>query len=652
MMKTIQTVCPRDCYSTCSLEAKVDGNGRLVKLSGNREHPITKGFTCIRSPKEPRRIYQNRILYPQIRTAAKPGRNFTRASWTEALDTVAEQINMVLDRWGPEKLLLLHYAGNMGLLVEQFSQRIWKALGATETDHSICSLSGHAGLGLHYGLGYGLQPEELVHQNLILFWGFNPIVSAPHIWALANNARKQQGARIAVIDSRRSETAKKADLWIAPRPETDVALANGVANQLIQQNHMDGMFIDAWAIGFDTYKEQVAKWSLEKTAGATGVKEHGIEKLAQLYDEHRPSATMIGIGFQKSNQGAQAVRAVSLLPSLIGQHRGFFYGNSSGMDVDTKYLTGQSLVGKSPKVTSQVALSDAVLAGEFKFIYVYGTNPALTLPNQTAFRRGLVKNDVFMAVHDPHWNETADFADVALPATSYLEKEDIVVPWSHWHVRKSNRVIAPLGESQDEIEVMVGLAKRLNIGSEMVYEPPWKALEKAFEGALAKDAFQQLLNGNRVQMKYKPLDEYQTRSGKIEFVSESDRRKGSTDFPYFEPTQTGPDEYLLLNSAVREYTHTQFQDIFGPIPAIVWINPHDAENHGIRNNDEVFLTNRLGKINASAQITGDVPVGVLWSPRQFPGKNGVPLNTICPGTPQHLGGGSVFNSTVVRIGPV
>ena len=648
-MKTIQTVCPRDCYSTCSLEAQIDDNGWLVKLSGSSENPVTRGFTCMRSPKDPERVYKNRILYPQIRNGSKPGRNFTRASWKEAFDTVSRQINTVLDRWGPEKLLLVHYAGNMGLLVEQFSQRLWKALGATETDHSICSLSGHAGLELHYGLGYGLQPEQLVNQNLILFWGFNPVVSAPHIWALANDARKQHGALIAVIDSRRSETAKKADLWIAPRPETDVALANGIANHLIQQNQIDGEFINAWTIGFDMYKEQVEKWTLEKTAAATGVQGRRIEKLAQVYGEHRPSATMIGIGFQKSNQGAQAVRAVSLLPSLIGQHRGFFYGNSSGIDVDTNYLTGQSLVRKSPKMTSQVALSDAVLAGEFKFIYVYGTNPALTLPNQTALRRGLVKSDVFMVVHDPHWNETIEFADVVLPATSYLEKEDIVVPWSHWHVRKSNRVIAPLGESKDEIEVMLGLAKRLNTGSEMVYEPPWEALEKAFDGALAKDTFQQLLDGNQVQMKYKPLDEYQTSSGKIEFVSESDGKKGSTDFPYFEPTKTGPDEYLLLNSAVREYTHTQFQDIFGPIPAIVWINPQDAEKNGIKNNDEVFLTNTLGKINASTQITDDVPVGVLWSPKQFPGKNGVPFNTVCPSTPQHLGGGPVFNSTVVRI---
>ena len=648
-MKTIQTVCPRDCYSTCSLEAQIDDNGRLVKLSGSKENPVTRGFTCMRSPKDPERVYQNRVLYPQIRNDSKPGRTFTRASWKEAFDTVTGQINTVLDRWGPDKLLLVHYAGNMGLLVEQFSQRLWKALGATETDHSICSLSGHAGLRLHYGLGYGLQPEQLVNQKLILFWGFNPVVSAPHIWALANDARKKQGALIAVIDSRRSETAKKADLWIAPRPETDVVLANGIANHLIQQNRIDGEFINAWTIGFDIYKEQVKKWTLEKTAAATGVQERHIEKLAQVYGEHRPSATMIGIGFQKSNQGAQAVRAVSLLPSLIGQHRGFFYGNSSGIDVDTNYLTGQSLVRKSPKVTSQVALSDAVLAGEFKFIYVYGTNPALTLPNQSAFRRGLVKNDVFMVVHDPHWNETVDFADVVLPATSYLEKEDIVVPWSHWYVRKSNRVIAPLGESKDEIEVMVGLAKRLNTGSEMVYEPPWEALERAFDGALAKDTFQQLLDGNQVQMKYKPLDEYQTSSGKIEFVSESDAQKGSTDFPYFEPTKTGLDEYLLLNSAVREYTHTQFQDIFGPIPAIVWINPRDAEKNGIKNNDEVFLANTLGKIRASTQITDDVPVGVLWSPKQFPGKNGVPFNTVCSSTPQPLGGGPVFNSTVVRI---
>lgn len=648
-MKTIQTVCPRDCYSTCSLEASVNDSGRLVKLKGSSEHPVTRGFTCIRSPKDPQRVYQNRILYPQMRNHPKPGRTFDRVSWDDALDRVSNRINTVLEKWGPEKLLMVNYAGNMGLLVEQFPQRLWKAIGASETDHSICSRSGHAGLGLHYGLGYGLQPEQLIDRKLIVFWGVNPMVSALHIWNLANDARKKQGTLIAVIDSRRSETAQKADIWLAPRPETDVALAFGIANCLIQRDHIDGEFIDNWTVGFDTYKKHTRKWTLEKTAEATGVPENLVEKLAHIYGKHKPSATMMGIGFQKSTQGAEAVRAVSLLPALTGHHRGFFYTNGAGTFVDTKYLNGQSLITKSPKVVSQVALSDAVLDGKFKFIYVYGTNPALTLPNQNAFRQGIVKNGVFVVVHDPHWNETADFADVVLPATSYLEKEDIVVPWSHRHARKSNRVIEPLGESKNETNVMVDLAKRLNIDSPMIHEPPWEALEKAFDGALEIGSFKDLLEGNRVCVKYRQPDEYQTLSGKIELYSERAEKKGSTPFPDFKPLKLGPDDYILLNSAVKEYTHTQFQDIFGTIPAIAWINPEDAAKNGLKADSEICLTNALGTIKVTVNITDKVPESVLWSPKQFPGKDGVPFNVLCPSTPQKLGGGSVFNSTVVRI---
>ncbi len=648
-MKTIQTMCPRDCYSTCSLVASVNDSGRLVGLKGSSEHPVTRGFTCIRSPKDPKRVYQNRILYPQIRTHFKPGRTFDRTSWDDALDRVTNRMKTVLEKWGPEKLLLVGYAGNMGLLVEQFPQRLFKALGASETDHSICSLSGHAGLGLHYGLSYGLQPEQLQDRKLIVFWGVNPVVSAVHFWALANEARKKKGALIAVIDSRRSESAQKADIWLAPRPGTDVALAHGIANCLIQSGHMDSDFIDNQTVGFDTYKKQTQQWTLEKTAKATGVPEHLVEKLAHIYGKHKPGATIMGIGFQKSNQGAEAVRAVSLLPTLTGLHRGFFFTNNAGTFVDKEYLNGQSLVTKSPKVVSQVALGDALLDGEFKFIYICGTNPALTLPNQTAFRRGIIKNDVFVVVHDPHWNETADFADVVLPATSYLEKDDIIVPWSHRHIRKLNRVIEPLGESKNETDVMVDLAKRLNIDSPIIHEPPWEALEKAFDGALETGSFKDLLEGNQVCLKFRHPDEYQTPSGKIELYPQRAEKKGSTPFPDFKPLKLGPGDFILLNSAVKEYTHTQFQDIFGNIPAIVWIHPKDAQKYNITDQDDLYLTNALGKIRVAAQITRNVSEGVLWSPKQSPGREGVPFNILCPSTPQKLGGGSVFNSTVVKI---
>ncbi len=536
-METIQTVCPRDCYSTCSLEASVDDRGRLVKLKGAVDHPVTRGFTCVRAPRDPERVYQNRILHPHIRTGPKPGRAFERVSWDEALDRVSDKIGSIIDRRGADKLLAVNYAGNMGLLTEQFPQRLWKALGASETDRSICSKSGHAGLKLHYGLGYGLQPEQLREQKLILFWGINPVVSAPHLWALATRARKENGATLVVIDPRRSETAEKADLWLAPRPGADVVLAHGIASLLIEQDLIDHQFIRNQTRGFDEYRRQVRGWTLSKTAETTGVAPAEIHHLSSQYGTRRPAAIVMGIGFQKSIQGAEAVRAVSLLPALIGLHRGFFYTNGAASFVNTRYLSGQGHATPPQVTVSQVALGRAVLDGRFELIYVWGTNPALTLPDQGAFRQGIVKNDVFMVTHEPHWNETADYSDVVLPAASYLEKEDVVLPWSHSHVRMSNRVIEPLGESRDETRVMRDLAIRLDAGSDMVNESPWRALETAFADALEGNGFERLMQGDPVSLKCRPREEYQTPSKKIELIARGATRKGASPFPAAAPSE-------------------------------------------------------------------------------------------------------------------
>ena len=249
MMKTIDTVCARDCYDSCFIKALVDENGRLTAVKGDDAHPLTRGFVCMRGNKDAERVYRDRVLHPNIRSSAKPGRFFERADWDSALDRVAQKLKAVLDRCGPEKVLLLRYSGNMGLLTGCFSQRLWNTIGAVQTDGALCSASGHAAINAHFGASYGLQPETLASRRLIVFWGGNPVVSAPHWWALAAKARRDNNARIVVVDTRRSESAAKADLWLAPRPESDVALAYGVARSIIEAGRHDAEFIRRWTTG-------------------------------------------------------------------------------------------------------------------------------------------------------------------------------------------------------------------------------------------------------------------------------------------------------------------------------------------------------------------------------------------------------------------
>jgi anaerobic selenocysteine-containing dehydrogenase len=633
------------------MAAEVDRTGRLVSTRGDGNHPITQGFLCPRGNKDAERVYTNRVLKPCVRAGTKPGRRFMEQPLHKAMDLVAARLKETIEKWGAERVLLLDYSGNMGLLASEFPRRLWNAVGATRTDYSVCAESGRAGLSLHYGLGYGLQPEDLSHSKVLVYWGFNAAVSSPHLWSLAVKARKAGRAKIVVVDPRRSETAAQADLWIRPKPGSDVALAYGVARHWIHEGMVDKGFIRHWVHGFDAYGDEAMTWAPDRVEDCTGLDAASVESLAEIYGENAPRALIMGIGFQKSRQGAEAVRAISLLPALLGEHRGFFYVNAPGYLVNHAYLTGTSLAGKKPRVVSQVGLSRLAAQGEFKFIYVYGMNPAVTLPDQQAFRGGLTRDDVFVVVHETHWTETCDFADVVLPAQTYFEKEDVVIPYAHRYPRKSAQVVGPVGESVHEIDVMQELARRLNLKQEWLFEDPWKAVEKALENSLEAGSFHDLLAGAPVKLKSRPRDEYQTPSGKIELLSRVAGARGYSSLPRQISLDLGSGEYLLLNSSDRRYTHSQFQEVYGPIPAMVRMHPDDARFLGVEDGTMVTLFNGLGKTTARVQITDSVPTGVLWSPKQFLGLDGSPQNSLTESRPQDVGGGSVYNSTVVRVRP-
>jgi anaerobic selenocysteine-containing dehydrogenase len=358
---------------------------------------------------------------------------------------------------------------------------------------------------------------------------------------------------------------------------------------------------------------------------------------------------MIGLGLQKSVYGAESVRAVSLIPALLGHHRGFYYTNSGGRLINFSYLTGEGLAKRKRRVVNQVSLGGLLEAGEFGFVYVNGMNPAVTLPDQGAVRRGFSREDVFLVVHDTHWTETARYADVVLPAATYLEKKDVVVSDSHPHVRKSERAVEPLGESRREAWVMGALAERLGLGEAWLRDDPWEAFVKATEGAFEDGTPADLLNGKTLRLKPRPMEVYQTPTGMIEFVSKTALKSGSSPLPVQLPLPTHDGKYTIITSASPNYLHTQFQDVYGPIPAVVWMNPEDAEAMGTFDGDPVSLKNELGTVSIRIKVTDRVPRGVLWSPRLLTGLSGVPQNTLFPSSTQEIGGGPVFNSTRVEI---
>ncbi|MCU0288001.1 MAG: molybdopterin-dependent oxidoreductase [Acidobacteria bacterium] len=650
-MKTLKTMCARDCYDSCFILADVDDNGVLVSVKGDPDNPVTQGFVCPRGKMDNNRVYKNRVLFPQIRVGDKPGKLFQRTGWDETLDTISNKLKEIIKTHGRESVLLLDYSGNTGLLSEVYPHRLWNALGASRTDGAMCSKAGRTALSLHYGNYYGLQPEELCSRDLVVFWGFNAPVSASHLWAQALKARKP-GAPIIVVDPRKCEAAKNADLHFQPKPGSDVALVMGICRILIEKNWLAHEFIEKYTLGFDILEKEIMSWSPQRVQIETGLNWHEVETLAEFYGKSKLSATLMGIGLQKSFNGADLVRAVSFIPALRGLHRGFFYSNSDGFLIDYNFIAGDSLANIQAKTVSQVALSELIRDGVFKFIFIYGINPALTLPNQSAFCRGLVGKsgkEPFVVVHDTHWTNTADYADVVLPAQTFFEKQDIVVTWVHRYIRLSPRVIEPLGESRDEIWLMQELARRLNIHDEWVLANPWQELEKAFNDALANGNFQDLLNGKDLMLKLKAPNCYETPSGKLEFSSSRAVQMGIHPIPRHSSIKHEADEFILLNSAVRNYTSTQFTESYGPIPAVVTINHADAARLNINENDRVKLINNQGCVSVNVEISHAVPQNVLWMPRLSITLDGKPMNELTPSLTQPIGGGPTFNSTLVKI---
>ena len=631
-MPIIKTVCQRDCPDTCFIDAIVD-NGRIVSMKGSRDNPVTQGFLCPRGMGDPTRVYSDRrVTYPHVRSEQEDSRRFARVAWDEAITLVSKKLNHTIETFGKESVLLYDYPGNQGFLAWQYPRRLWFALGATTTDYALCSNSGHAGIGLHYGLAYGLQPEELVKMKVVIFWGNNSKISSPHQWAFAAKARSEQSAIIISIDPRKSPTSESADIWIQPHPGSDVALSYGIARYLILRNSVDAEFVLKWTTGYEDYRDEAMKWTPERVEEYTGVSWDMIEKVGDLLMTNRPAAFMIGLGLQKSAQGAEAARAVSLLPALLGYHRGFHYGDSRGRFVDWPYFNGAGLSKNKGKVINQVSVGDRFEAGEFKFVFVLGTNPVVTLPNQSAVRKGLGREDVFVVVQDTHWSETTAYADVVLPSPTYLEKRDVNLSDHHLYSRLSEQVIVPIGESKHEIWVMQELAKQLSRKEEWLFEDPWKALQKTLAGSYQEGDLKDVLDGSILQLKSRPTCEYQTPSGKIEFAASKASEMGVGPLPVQDTVEGSNEWFTLLNSSISKYTHSQFTDVYGPIPRVFWINPKDAAKGGIQDGDVVDVFNELGGVTLRAKLTEKISAGNLWAPRPLIGLNGNPLNVLVPGT--------------------
>ncbi|MDW8034896.1 MAG: molybdopterin-dependent oxidoreductase [Candidatus Korarchaeum sp.] len=627
-------ICQRDCPDACSL---IVGNDNL---RGDPDHPVTRGFACQKASRF-LEYYRSskRVLYPHVRV----GDGYERVSWDEALDLVADELKRVLDSYGPEEVLVYDYAGSTGLVDRKYPKRLFNAIGATSLRYTLCDEAGEEAIELHYGSSYGAFPEDMEEASLLVIWGADLSATSVHAYKTVVDLRAA-GKEVWVIDPRVTKVARLGR-HLRPKPGTDGLLAVGISWYIINEFEVDSEFIREFTKGFDEYERLISSYPLDLIEKVTSVRRERMRELAESYSKLKPSVTYIGKGVQKAKYGAEAVRLISLIPALVGIHRGFFYSNSS-RDFDEHLATQHP--GSGRKV-NMIDLPKLLTEGKFRFIYIYNSNPALTLPRAKLFRKGMERTDLFKVVHEVVWSETAKLADVVLPATSMFEHDDLVASWWHRYVGYSRKAFEPLGESKPNWWVTRELSKRLGIRKPELEEDPLEAIRKALSKSKMVRSYEELLSKPYVELIYPSKDTYQTPSGKIEFYSEIASKRGYSPLPRVTWEEVKSDyPYRLLTSAVPWATSSQ-DTIQDSTEDFLHMSEDDCIELGLEDGGLIALESDSGeRITVKVKVDRNLPKGILWARRSAFMLNSI-INDLITDEKQEISGGNCINSTFVRL---
>jgi len=624
-------------------------NGKLHTIEGNKKHPFTAGFLCPKGQNLLKYVYSpDRLMHPMRRAGPKGEGRFERISWEDALSAIAGEIRARSAAYGTDSILQFDYAGTMGHIQRHFPSRFFNAIGASRVSHTICSRAGAKALEVVYGSSLGMLPEELETCRLIVVWGMNPAWSTPHGHELLKKAKKK-GAKIYVIDPIRTATAEMG-VHLQIRPTTDAAMALGCINHIVENRLHDEEFVKANVIGFDRLVEIAKKYDMNRMAKVTGLHTKDMEDFIADYVSLRPSCILMGYGMQRNRNGGEMIRAVSLLPALIGQPRGFFYSTDLD-DFDMYYLEGMNLATRKKTYYNMVDTGKNLATGRVKMVFVYDSNPLATLPNQALVRKGFASDDVFVVVHDLFMTDTADFADIVLPATSFFEHYDINTSYFHQYLSLNEKAIEPLGECVSNCALFRSLAHAMKLPAKELYEEEEKVAQTLISKSRAVDgSFEQLTKKGFLRLKVPDRSVYATPSRKIEFYSESAESEGLGGLPHHVEVK-GQFPYQLISPVHRYLARSQYHQLRPEVQPVAYVNGEDAAAEGLEEDSVVTLSNEFGSWQVRAEVSDAVPRGVilaysaLW-PKLSDGAN---VNFVTTDYVQRYGRNSALNSTFVRL---
>jgi len=681
----VRGACPHDCPDTCALQVTVE-NGRAIEIRGAADHPPTAGVLCTKVAHYLERTYSDqRVLHPMRRVGKKGEGRFERISWDDALDTIAAKFAAIAESDdGPQAIVPYSYAGAMGLLqYGSMDRRFFHRLGASLLDRTICSTAGKAGWIASIGAAMGTDVEQFEHSKLILIWGSNPIVSNLHFWSRAQEA-KRRGAKLIAIDPYRSATAERCHQHIAPMPGTDAALALGVMHVLIAEDMIDHDYVDRYTIGFDALKSRAAEFPPARVAALCGLTPDEVVALAREYGTTKPAAIRVNYGLQRHAGGGNAMRAIACLPALIGSWRdpagGGLLSSSGTYPIDTAALERPDLIRGSPRTINMSSIGDALLETNdppIRALFVYNSNPVAVAPDSAKVAAGFARDDLFCVVHELFQTDTADYADILLPATSQLEHTDIHNSYGHLYAMANNAAIAPLGEAKPNTEVFRLLAARMGYEESCFRDSDDDLARQAYNTAhpraagidwdtLKTKGFQRLA----VPVTYAPFahGNFPTASGKCEFFSATLAAQGHDPLPAFVPPResaaTNPalaKRYPLafLSPPARNFLNSSFANmprfVKGEKTPKLDIHPGDAAARHVADGDVVRIFNDRGSFRATARVSDRARPGVVVAPSIWWKKlspDGANANAVTSQALTDLGRGATFYDCLVEVAKI
>lgn len=701
----VRGACPHDCPDTCAMLYHVEG-GRLVDVQGDPNHPMTRGNLCVKVKNFHEHHYQpDRLLHPMRRVGPKGAGAFERISWDDALAEIRQRWTAIIDEYGSQAIMPHAYLGHQGVLNGLTAgDAFFNRLGSTVAEKTYCESGSSTAWHMTVGGSGGLDVESMSHSKYIIVWGMNMTSTNLHGWPFLLEARKNNGAKIVVIDPVRNRTARQADWHIRVRPGTDGALAMGMIHEIITQGLVDTDYVEKYTVGFEDLAARAANYPPERVEEITGVPAEDVRTLAREYATSQPAAIRQGVALERSRGGGQAIRAITSLPALVGAWR-HVGGGTMEMPIwefPTRFdkICMPEWIPEGTRVINELDLGMA-LTGELdldppvKSLFVYNSNPVSQGPAQEKTMRGLMRDDLFTVVSEHFITDTAKYADLVLPATMQAEQLDIMVTWGHLYISLNQPAIAPPGECIPNVELFRRLAETMGFDEEsMAY---WNRTDREMlidfhdwdAPALQGITYEKLEEVGWMRLNVGTPDvraphaegNFPTPSGKCEFRSslaeggnfvvpvwrsmyEQMQPGGYVDpvpdyVPPFESPQSNPElaqryPLSIISPKPHAFLNSQYgnasdkQRIQGG--QRVFIHPDDAAARGIAEGETVRVFNDRGSFVGPAAYEPDLMPGLIMANvGHWQGGGSTTVNAITADRHCGLGNAGVYGDNLVEV---